>query len=243
MKKTKKIILAIVAAALAIGAGIGLYSLSPMLAMRPAKTGPIPGTEILALRNNRNCLYFLDTGGGWLVIDAGSDAKKVEAGMRKLGIDPADVRWVLLTHSDYDHVAALPLFENAEIYMGEGELGLLDGTVSRNGSGGNKLPDGIDLMNEIHLLPPDGAALLACGDVRVRCTGAPGHTPGSMAYLVSGSWLFTGDAFKFKRGEVSVHPFTMDEAQAKETAAALKGILYEGNLTALTAHYGWFILC
>ena len=242
MKKTTKIILSILAAVLVIAAGIGLYSVWPMLAMKPAKTGQIPlaDGQYIAVRSGMGAMYLTDTGSGWLAIDAGSNANKVKADMGKLGIDPAQVKWVLLTHSDYDHVAALPLFENAEIYMGEAELALLNGTVNRNNGGGNILPEGIELK-AIKLLR-DSEALLF-GDVRVECIAAPGHTPGSMAYLVSGERhfpvLFTGDAFRHSKGEFIVHPFTMDEAKARETAVALGVITFERSITALTSHYGY----
>jgi len=242
MKKPVKIVLFTLAAIFVIAAGIALYNFWPMLAMRPAKTGQIPlaDGQYVAIRSGMGAMYLTDTGSGWLAIDAGSNANKVKADMGKLGIDPAQVKWVLLTHSDYDHVAALPLFKSAEIYMGEAELALLDGTVNRNGGGGNQLPEGIEL--EAIKLLRDGEALLF-GGVRVECIAAPGHTPGSMAYLVSGERhfpaLFTGDAFRHSRGNFSVHPFTMDEAQAEETITALGVITCERCITALTSHYGY----
>jgi glyoxylase-like metal-dependent hydrolase (beta-lactamase superfamily II) len=243
MKKALKIILPL--AAILIAAGLCLAW--PMLVMRPAKTGQIPlaDGQYLAIRSGRGAMYLTDTGDGYLAIDAGTKAGSVKAGLAALGIDPAQVKWVLLTHSDYDHVAALPLFENAEIYMGEGELGLLNGTVNRNASGGNKLPDGIGL-DAIQLLQ-DGDELLF-GGVSVKCVAAPGHTPGSMAYLVSGDRhfpaLFTGDALRPRiKGNsvhpfrIDVHPYTMDKARAEETIAALPAT---GVGTVLTSHYGYY---
>ena len=238
MKKPLKIALIAAAAALLLAVGIGLYFASPLLAMCPAPTGLVPGTDnltVLALRNNRNALYFVDTGEGWLLIDAGSDAGKIEADLAALGIDPLAVNWILLTHSDYDHVATLPLFPRANIYMGEDELGLLDGTVNRSGSGGNSLPDGIDLAN-VRLLRDN--AKLELGNIKVVCVKAPGHTPGSMAYLVDETYLFTGDAFRYHNGKLSLHPFTMDKALAKASYENLP--IYGDNITVLTSHYGFF---
>jgi len=239
MKKALKLLLPVLAALLVLAAGIGLYSYGPMLAMHPAETGQIPlaDGQVLAIRSGRGAMYLTDTGDGVLVIDAGTNAGKTEAALGKLGIDPADVKWVLLTHSDHDHVAGLPLFPNAEIYMGEAELCLLDGTVNRNASGGNKLPDGIDL-SAIKLLG-DGEELLL-GGARVKCIAAPGHTPGSMAYLVNGSWLFAGDAFRYRKGEFTVHPFTMDEALALQTIEKLPIHNRSADvITVLTSHYGY----
>jgi len=236
MKKSLKIALPI-AAAFLIAVGIGLYFASPLLAMRPIETGEITyavgSHRAFALRSGRGNLFLVDTGNGFLMIDAGASIASVQDGLDQLGIDAMQVNWIFLTHSDYDHVAALPLFQNAEIYMSKDEIGLLNGTVKRNAFGGNKLPRGIELDSIILL--SDGAKL-ELGGITIKCTRAPGHTPGSMVYNVYSDpdFLFTGDAMRCskKRGW-SVHPFTMDKAQAEESMWALPGAWI-----TLTSHYG-----
>jgi len=229
MKEYLNIILPLLAAGCVIGGGITLYFTYPLMAMKPAQTGPVPGTDhppVYALRSNRGAMYFVDTGAGWLLIDTGSNAKKIEASLPALGVAPADVKWVLLTHSDYDHVGGLPLFTDAGISMGADELELIR-------SGKKKLPGCTDL-NAVHPLR-DGEAL-ACGDVAVKCVAAPGHTAGSMAYLVDGSFLFTGDALRHSAKGDSVHPYTKDKARAKKTIAALPA----DARMVLTSHYGYY---
>lgn len=227
MKKATKLLLALVAVAAAIAAGIGIYIASPLLAMRPAKTGEIPGTGIYAIRNNRNALYFVKAEGGYILIDAGSDAAKAEASLKEAGIAPEDVKWILLTHSDYDHVAALPLFPGAEIYMSDDEFHSL-GRPPRN----NRLPAGITI--EENNLLSDGQEL-NLGGIRVICFKAPGHTVGSMAYLME-DCLFTGDALRLRKQEMLVHPFTVDAARAEATIERLKEMPHS---VLLTAHYGY----
>ena len=243
MKKMKKrpniIVLSIVAVTVLLAVGVGLYFglplVGPLLKMHPTETGPIPDSDparpVTALRCNRGTMYFVDTSEGYIMIDAGSSAKKVKASMEELGIDPAQVKWILLTHSDYDHVAALPLFPDADIYMGKGELRLLDGAVKRNRSGGNTLPDGVDLA-AIQLVS-DGDLLLFGGVTYVHCIAVPGHTPGSMAYTVDDTCIFTGDALTSDPGKI--HPFTMDEKEAKLSLIRLEPY---ASFTAYTSHYG-----
>ena len=223
MKKRAKIILLIATAVLVIAVGAGLVFAAPMLAMKPAQTGVFPGTDnlnVIALRSGRGNLYLANIGAGWLMIDAGANADSVEAGLAELGIDPAQIKAILLTHTHGDHVAALPLFPDAEVYLSEGETPPATA------------PQAIKLLK--------GGEKLLFGNVEVECIAAPGHTSGSMLYNIRAkdmerSHLFSGDALRWSNGRMSVHPFTSDKAQAEKTIAALPGAWM-----ILTSHYGWF---
>ena len=233
MKKAVKRVLIIIAVIIILVAGTGLYYYYPMMTMNPAETGQVPGANIYAVKNVINSVYFIKTGNGYILVDSGSDLKKLEAAIKPTGIDASDVKWILLTHSDYDHTAGLPLFPNAAIYMSEDELPLINGTKKRTFVFGNKMPPGIDI-NKINLLT-DGQEL-SCYDTKVKCIKAPGHTIGSMAYLVDGRYLFSGDAFKFRDGKISVHPYTMDKKTAQKTIEQLAETIKNSSIV-FTAHY------
>ena len=235
MKKAVKYTLFVVAAILIIFAGFGIFYSYPILSMNPAETGQIPNTNIFAVKNRVNTVYFIKTGGGYIMIDAGSDRKRLEASLKAEGIDANDVRWIFLTHSDGDHTAALTLFPNAQIHISEDELPLINGTAKRSLFGGNALPSGIDIAEIAFLY--DGLELPLNGTT-VECIKAPGHTSGSMLYLVDGKYLFSGDAFKVHRGAIGVHPFTMDAKQSRKTMEQLKDRI-DGSSIVLTAHYGY----
>ena len=140
-----------------------------------------------------------------------------------------------MTHSDYDHVDALELFPNAAIFMSEDELPLINGTVKRNFFGSNKLPLGVNIEKIIRL--PD-AQELVFHETKIKCIKAPGHTIGSMAFLINDQYLFSGDAFKIKKGKMGVHPFTMNTKLSKKTIEQLKGIINKSPIV-FTAHYGY----
>ena len=234
MKKTVKRALLVFAGIFILAIGIVVVTFLPMMSMNPAETGKIPNTNIYGIRNKMNAVYFIKTDAGYIMIDAGSDSKKIEASIKESGIDFGVVKWILLTHSDYDHVDSLALFPNAAIYMNEDELPMVNGTVKRNILGKNKMPAGIDI-NTIILLK-DGQEL-SFGGTNIKCIKAPGHTPGSMVYLMDGKYLFTGDAFKLKNGKLDVHPFTMDAKLAKKTIEQLKTAI-DSAAIVFTAHYG-----
>lgn len=233
--KKRIVIIAVVAVVLLVVA-VGLVNLWPMLSMKPAATGVVAGTEIAAVNNGMNSLYFLPSSDGYIAVDAGTNAEKAMQEMAALGIEPQNVKHVLLTHTDADHVAALTHFPNAQIYMSEDELPMIDGTTKRNASQYNALPDGVDQASLILL--EDGQEL-EIGGRRVVCVKAPGHTPGSMAYRLDDAYLFTGDAARVNGGGMEPHPFTMDEAAAQASIQRLKEEM-DGCQLVLTAHYGYY---
>ena len=236
MKKSIRRLLFICAAVIIVLMGAGLTYYLPMLVMSPAGTGQLSGTGIYCVRNAINTVYFINTSSGYIMVDAGSDRPKIETSIQEIGIDKNDVKWILLTHSDYDHVASLALFPNAAIYMNGDEFPLINGTVKRSPFGGNSLPEGISVNSINSLL--DGQEL-SFGGVGIKCIASPGHTPGSMMYLVDGRYLFSGDAFKVSKGKIGVHPYTMDAKLAKNTMERLKDTI-NGSSIVLTAHYGYY---
>ena len=203
--------------------------------MKPAKTGQIPGTNIYAVRNVIVNVYLIRTNSGYILVDAGLNKTRLKASFDKAGVNVNDVKWILLTHSDPDHTAALTLFPNAAIHMGKDELPLLDGTMKRNSFGGNKLPSGIDIK-KITLLS-DGQELLF-GEVKVKCISAPGHTSGSMLSLTADSYLFTGDALMINNGNIGVQPFSKDKELNRKTIERLRETI-DGASIVLTSHYGF----
>jgi glyoxylase-like metal-dependent hydrolase (beta-lactamase superfamily II) len=80
---------------------------------------------------------------------------------------------------------------------------------------------------------------VSAGPISVQAISTPGHTTGSMSYLVNGSLLFVGDAFKLVAGRV--HPkrpyINMDMAGHK---ASIRKLAQLANIRlACTAHNGY----
>lgn len=213
-------------------------SIFSILAMKPAESGKIPGTGIYAIKNQRNCLYLIESDDGYIMIDAGSNVKTVKQKLSEFEIDQSDVKSVFLTHSDYDHTAALALFTNAQIYMSEDELQMIDDRVKRSSIlGYNALPNGIS-SDSIVLLADKQKLIL--GGCTIECIKSPGHTLGSMVYLLDGKYLFTGDAFSVIKGAAEVHSFTMDREIAGISIKNLDGVIRRSKMV-ITSHYGFYM--
>jgi glyoxylase-like metal-dependent hydrolase (beta-lactamase superfamily II) len=198
--------------------------------MTPIATGEIaPG--IYCIKDNFVNMYLIKVADKYIAIDAGIDSKVVTGEMAKLHVNEQDVVAVLLTHTDNDHVGALKLFNSAKIYISDEEEQMINGKTKRTIIGGNSLPYGHENLTDGQVLDING--------VSVKGILTPGHTPGSMCYLVDGKYLFIGDTLSIKGGKVALFNefFNMstelEKGSIKKLAALTDDIKY-----VLTAHYG-----
>ncbi len=145
--------------------------------------------------------YVVETSSGLVSIDSGltADPIRFKQQMASLGLDWKRVRAVLLTHVHGDHTGGAEyLRTNAEakVYAGQG-----DADVLRAGGPRDAFFSIFDMPNySLHATTVDvelkGDEVLDFGDVRFRVLATPGHTPGSICYLMErGSLrvLFAGD--------------------------------------------------
>lgn len=75
----------------------------------------------LASGSSGNCVVVSD-GRVHILIDAGISARRITTGLKALGIDPAGVAAVLITHEHSDHISGLPVLcrqIGAELYTAE----------------------------------------------------------------------------------------------------------------------------
>jgi glyoxylase-like metal-dependent hydrolase (beta-lactamase superfamily II) len=203
--------------------------------MTPLETGEVEA-DIYAVRSRQNDAFVIKSKSGLIAIDSGSLPSELTAGFEKRGLELGDVTDVFLTHSDSDHIGGLELFPNAKIYISRRELA--DGG-DHSGDGRIKSVRKSSFhesvtTDRLHL--PDGGETFEVGGHRIECIPAPGHSPGSLAYLLDDSVLFCGDAFRIKDGKPVVHPLTEDKAAALETIKKLMA-LGVGKLIC-TSRYG-----
>ncbi|MES1926565.1 hypothetical protein T31B1_14640 [Salinisphaera sp. T31B1] len=126
-----------------------------------------------------------------LVIDTGFDRATAERrkrnflrcpseGLAMLGIDPDEVRTVILTHLHYDHAGNLGLFGRAEFVIQDSEMAFATGRHMRHGflRHAYDVEDIVDLVRSVHaerVRFVDGQATL-CPGVEVHLVG--GHCAG-----------------------------------------------------------------
>jgi N-acyl homoserine lactone hydrolase len=157
-----------------------------------------------------NC-YLIKHAQGWLLWDTGvADAlaampngqapadprathwrrpKTLAAQLDQIGVKPADIKWIAISHTHPDHVGNVPLFPQAMLLVQKAEY---------DWPGANNAP---------RLKPEQLATKLdgdrdVFGDGSVTIIATPGHTPGHQSLLVklpkTGALLLSGDAVHFK---------------------------------------------
>ena len=212
---------------------------------KPLNTGRID-EHVSCIREYIANIFFYEKNGTTIMIDAGYNYERLREKMGWLGIDPASIRHILLTHQDTDHVGAVEsdsdqLFRQAKLYLSRIENRYLTGEVRRKVTYGlYKLPM-VKTDNERVLL--EDGRILDFGGIRVERLLVPGHTWGHMVYRIDGRYLFTGDTIWFgpDGGYSFINMLAEDNELSKKSLAKLKQTLEARKLRPLviTGHTGW----
>ena len=188
--------------------------------------------NVISIKDSFVNIYLVKNGENYIAIDAGNTKDNIQQELKKLTIDPAKVDAVLLTHSDGDHVAGISLFKNAGVYFSQQEEQMINGGKSRFFIFGNKIE-----AEEYRLIADK--QILTIGNIKIQGLLTPGHTPGSICYLVNDTLLFTGDALRLKQGKVDkfYNFFNMDTETAIQSINKI--IHIPGVRYIFTAHNGF----
>ena len=212
---------------------------------KPLNTGWID-ENLACVREWVANIFFYRKNGTILMIDAGYNYDRLEEKMGWLGIDPASIHHILITHQDTDHVGAVEadspgLFRKATLYIGETENEYLTGAMRRKVIYHlYKLPQ-VNIPNKKVLLKDEQVFYI--DDIKIECFLVPGHTWGHMVYLVDDRYLFTGDTLWFGAdgGYSFISSLAEDNKLAVKSLAALEQRLRSRQLRPLfiTGHTGW----
>jgi hydroxyacylglutathione hydrolase len=188
-----------------------------------SKMTPLETREVVdgvfAIKNQYVNLYLIRGKDGYIAIDAGMTAENVRRELENLHIEPEKVLVVLLTHTDRDHVGALSLFKNARVSLAREEEQMINGRTPRFL---------FFLKNSLHTpytLMEDRYTVDLLG-LKIKAILTPGHTLGSMCYLIDDQYLFIGDTMSLKAGKADLfnNLFNMDSDRQRRSLNRLKGI-------------------
>ena len=181
-----------------------------------------------------NFYLCVDDVEGLTLIDAGvpNRGHHLFSFLGKLGYQPQDLKHILLTHSDMDHVgsaADIQAKSGARVYAsGETAVHIQNATSPKH------LPPLVEFIVSYLLKPyqpiaesvitivQDGDVLPMMGGIHVLAT--PGHTPDHHSfYCPSAGVLFTGDALNTNRNRIQLTPkvITADMETAVSSAIRL----------------------
>ncbi len=204
---------------------------SEVKTMHPSETKELV-SNIFSVKDVFVNLYFIKDSNNYVAIDAGNDIENITKELKKVNINPDNVVAVFLTHTDQDHVAAIKLFKNAKVYLSKVEELMLQGKKHKIFFITNKIS-----TKDYILL--DDQQTISIGNIKVKGYLMPGHTSGSMAYLINDKYLFTGDALGLKDGKLIPMNkfFNMDNEQSIKSIANITKI--DSAEYIFTAHHGF----
>ncbi len=159
------------------------------------------------LTNRSDChVWLVDTPDGLILIDAGVglEIDLIVDTIRADGFDPENIRHLFLTHSHADHACGAAWFKDklgVRVYIGAPEAALLRSS--------DLMDQGLDIAIRDGIYPADyrfancspdvelaGGETFAFGDLTLTAILVPGHSSGSVCYLLHGrgrTSLFSGD--------------------------------------------------
>lgn len=170
--------------------------------------------------------WVLKTSAGLILIDALNNTKEadqlIEGGMRRLGLDPAQIRYVLVTHGHGDHYGAAQTL--AERYRARVVASEIDWKM---------METGLEFDSKVWDRPPkrdiavrDGETL-TLGDTTIRFLITPGHTLGTISPVfdvrdggrVHKAMIWGGTSFNFGRDMGRLDGYIAQTERMRQLAA------------------------
>ncbi len=116
-----------------------------------------------------------------------------------LGLTPADIDYVGISHYHFDHIGQLASFTNSTLLIGKDDLDALKSSGRDSGIDSTPFASWLSGSSKTDAISGDKDVF---GDGSVQMIAAPGHTPGHHALLVrlpkTGTIMLTGDLYHFE---------------------------------------------
>jgi metallo-beta-lactamase class B len=137
--------------------------------------------NLYAIGNSGTVAYVVKTSDGLLMIDS-LGANQVETqllpGFQALGLDPAQVKVILIGHGHADHFGGAPYMQEhfgSKVYISAADWELMEHPSAQAKGPPPVLPKHDQVVAE--------GQPVVLGDLKVMSVAIPGHTPGSMGYI------------------------------------------------------------
>lgn len=194
-------------------------------------------SHLYAIKDRDVNLFLYADDSHVICFDAGYiDNHYLGAEFQKIGVDPASITHLFLTHTDMDHAGAIDKdsrstwFAHAQVFMGQDEVPMIDGSKPRKFI--FKSP--VEIARPFDLL--DDGDMVQIGPIHVETIATPGHTIGHVSYLINGHILIGGDVIILLDGQAEpfYQTWNMDHVQVKHSVKKLARL--DGISILCTAH-------
>jgi metallo-beta-lactamase class B len=155
--------------------------------------------------------------------------EEIVGGLKKLGFDPAKVKYVIISHAHPDHVGGAKLMQDrygSRIVMGGPDWDSIEKSV-------NGYPAGKPKRDIV----ADDGQKITLGDTAVTLIATPGHTPGTLSMIFTvkdnGKPLTVaysgGTAFNFPSTAANFDAYIKSQSKMAAAAAAANATVFMSN--------------
>lgn len=178
----------------------------------PAPTTFAPGLHLLGALSP-SVSYVVETTEGLILIDAGLEEghSLILSQFEALGLDIQDLKLILVTHGHGDHyLGAMELqrLTGAKIHAGKGDAQVLRQAGPRPAVFSTFPMDNVNIHPTVVDVELLGGETITLGDASIKVIATPGHTPGSVCYLLQHNGqrvLFSGDTIMTMTGDLGTY--------------------------------------
>ncbi len=157
---------------------------------RPLPSGP-PATRVfdnlIFLGHERVSAWAVETSDGLILIDALNNPQEaeifIENGLESLGLDPADIRVMLISHGHGDHYAGGRYLQ--EKYGMEVVMSAVDWDMLSSGDTGFNVAGWAENIPMVDRTVHDERDTLVLGDTTLELVVTPGHTMGTITTIIT----------------------------------------------------------
>lgn len=159
--------------------------------------------------------------------------------LTQLGVKPADISRIGISHYHFDHIGQAGDFPQAVLMIGKGDHDSLGATPPANGANPAPLKNWFGGPGKSEAVAGDKDVF---GDGTVTMINLPGHTPGHHGLLVKlargGNILLSGDAAHFHENYATngIPTFNYDRADSLASIERLKGLAANLKATVIIQH-------
>ena len=143
--------------------------------------------NVYALGRAGTTIYGITTSAGMILIDTGypNEAESVLIDqMKKVNLDPAQVKMIVLGHGHADHFGGAPYFQEhygSHVYLTQADWDFMEHPPAARGGG--KAPKGPPPAMPKHDMVITEGQPIVLGDEKIMPYYIPGHTPGSAGFI------------------------------------------------------------